>query len=291
MLTAYLVTTWFCCGLQPVEPHVESLFAERNCHGPCGEVRYRYYEPPSTELPHPLLIWFHGRGEAGDNNRDQLAWLELWLAAVPRAVADDCSVLAVQCPHQSGSWLQLSSALQDPLDRVEQAYRDVVARGRIDRCRVYVAGVSQGATGCWSFARRHPQQIAGILPLGLCESFAQIPDTLLTVPTWVFQSRGDGPRRVREVGRLVQDAVQRQGSIRLSVVESDGHDCWTQAFQVHGATDWLLSQRLEQRGHDRWHEALAVVGRSSLRCLCVGGLAFVGFRHWRRSLVRRIRDS
>ena len=59
-------------------PDVVGRFQVQHCRVDQESVRFRLYRP-DVKQPLPLIIWLHGRGEAGDNNQDQLAWLELIL--------------------------------------------------------------------------------------------------------------------------------------------------------------------------------------------------------------------
>src|SRR5690606_28012259 len=134
-------------ALRPAHPDVIDRFAEHVAAGPQGPVRYRLYSPPPaaqsagrSTRKYSLVIWFHGAGEAGQENREHLAWLELVFGDDSRRRSPGAYVLAVQ--------FSPDDSVADPAPqerdfvRLDVAWSDVMRRAAIDPERIYLAGVS-----------------------------------------------------------------------------------------------------------------------------------------------------
>jgi poly(3-hydroxybutyrate) depolymerase len=119
----------------------------------------------------------------------------------------------------------------------------IVADYPVDKDRIYLSGVSSGGTGCWEFAIRNSSVFAAVVPLGSAGTGNSNLRLLLNVPIWAFHSANDDKTPVEGVRKTVQTLARLGGNVHLTEVQIHQHDCWTQAFQVYGVLDWLLSQR------------------------------------------------
>ena len=229
-------------------PLVTQQFDAYECETAGGRVAYRLFTPsPFTNRRLPLLVWFHGLGESGVNNLDQLVWLELLLTTDFALAKHPCAILAVQSPSgwQAGTidgTDEGQGLIRDPLSRVEHAMKDVLRRWPVDRTRIYGAGVSDGAVACWDFASRSAEPFAAIVPMGLSRPVQQLVPRHVAVRA--FQSTADGSDAVGYLHRLRELVVRNGGSMQNTVVQSPGHDCWTVALRDDDTKDWLFDQRL-----------------------------------------------
>lgn len=239
MTTCVLLSMLLMAETLP-DSRIVGLFEPHQCYRKASTIRYRLYRPqPTGRSRLPLLVWFHGRGEAGRDNTQQLAWLELLL----QRDTFPAYVVALQRPAESPSWSgpwtqHRDSAFAD----VDAVVDDLLATELIDPDRLILAGISSGGSAVWHYAKRHPHRFAALVPLA-----TTIPPTtrdgLTRTPIWAFQSTGDGidsVRRMREFVGMIEDAG---GMTRLTVVPSRSHDCWTEAFVHYPLRDWMLAQR------------------------------------------------
>jgi predicted peptidase len=286
--TGVILIATLVVGQRPAHPDVVARFRAATVQSRTEPIPYRLHIPiHSGTRPLPLVIWFHGRGEAGDDNRDQLAWLELVFGRGRQACEVAAVVLAVQCPRHQASWTsdQLDGA--DPLDRLDQVVEVVLEQQPIDRQRVYLAGISQGASACWQYARRHPHRFAGLLPMATGPIAQPLESHLAELPIWAFQSLGDGPAQIRRMRQVVAVLGQRAKNSQLTVVPNPDHDCWTAALVEYRAWRWLLDQR---RGQPERSWTRTIVGRhfsrqqftACLLALTVTVVGLVGRKHYRR---------
>ena len=146
---------------------------------PVMEMQYLLYLPeayenePETEFP--LLLFLHGGGESGDN-------IERVKTHGPPSMIEKGKdfpflVLTPQNPHPRKLWNE--TALMALLDQIEKDYR-------VDRTRIWVAGLSRGAYGAWRLAIQYPERFAVKHPITMQVGWA-------TCPSGCFMGRRTGP--------------------------------------------------------------------------------------------------
>jgi len=225
-------------------------FAERRSE---SGARYRLLSPPAPAERDawPLVIFLHGAGERGDDNRNQLRYLPELLAGDDARRRYACFCLAMQCP-EGDKWVDVDwshpSAPPSALDtQAMQALRtitaEVVASQPIDPGRIYLTGISMGGYGTWHWATAEPELFAAVAPIcggGDPNRAAALKNT----PTWAVH--GDQDDAVPyERSRHMIAAIERAGGLPLySEPAGVGHHSWTPAYDpAFGLLDWMLQQR------------------------------------------------
>ncbi len=219
------------------------------------EVPYRLHVPPQLETgrSYPMLIWLHGYGEQGTDNKQQLRWLDLVASTLPD---EDYYCLAVQCP-EGQPWFRSVGTTPDNYGSLTmEIFAELSASHPIDNDRVYLAGVSSGATGCWEMATRYPERFAAILSMSSSSGIRDGNQHLTQIPIWAFYSVTD-PTPPPLLVQAVNALKQLGGNVQLTMVDNRelflnlelsrgllvDHDTWTAAFEHYKALEWLFSQR------------------------------------------------
>lgn len=145
-------------------------------------LNYRLYAPASKK-PLPLVIWFHGGGEGGDNNTTQLtANRGAVCFAEPAYQAKHPAV--VMAPQSAESW----SAGE--LDEIAAAAQALVDEGKVDGSRIYAVGLAaQQAT--LRFCASHRDLLAAALPIIYWKQFDEDWTPLEDLPMWVSIAEND----------------------------------------------------------------------------------------------------
>lgn len=240
----------------------ESRFEERSIVLPGGSstgttYRYRLLAPDAVRgrmkqplARWPLVVFLHGAGERGADNRLQLRYLPELLASPEERERHPTYVLAPQCPAGT-CWSALDldglkvsfPAEPAPAARAALAALDTLLEELpVDRDRVYLTGISMGGYGTWDLAARFPERWAAAAPVcggGLVETARRLKD----LPLWAFHGGKDDvvpPEKSREMIA----ALERSGARpRYTEFPDVAHDSWTPAYQLEGFLDWLFSQR------------------------------------------------
>jgi predicted peptidase len=237
---------------------VTRLLKERECRYTGGSYHnelfhYRLFVPSSlNQTRYPLLVWLHGLGdEIGSDNRGQLKWMDITLfaAAEPRFF-----VLAVQCPKANPTWFHVGGdRASDMLSVTADILRKTLRECPIDPDRVYVTGISGGATGCWEMALRYPEMFAAVVPMGGGGGDLSRAARLRDVPVWAFHFSNDGNAPSKDDENMVGAMKTLGGNAHLTIREAApgqwAHNCWEPAFKQYKVMSWMLSQH---RGGRCW---------------------------------------
>ena len=255
-------------GFAPVPPGVESKFEpgiiKIEHDGRTTEIPYRIHRPEglSSNDPAPLVIFLHGAGSRGEDNRKQLGKLpERWVTESRLGGRHSAVVFAPQCPKEdrwasvatSSSWgidagnerrIDPSLPPTVPMQAVMKKITELVADPAIDASRIYLTGLSMGGFGSWDLVSRHPDWFAAVVPVcgGGDPSFAA-RIAASGVPIWTVH--GDADRIVpakltRTMVRAIRKANGRVGYTELPGVR---HNCWDHAYGPEGPMEWMFGQQ------------------------------------------------
>ena len=202
-------------------------------------VTYRYlsslpkgYEGDVTRT-WPLVIYLHGGSDRGaDLNK-------LYSSGIPDQIHRGREFPFIMVAPQLPEHLRWSTD-----DWFENFTRDVFARYRIDRDRVYLTGPSLGGSGTWYLATRYPEMFAAIAPMsGFTSHLEYIDehiDRLRDIPVWAFHGRLDTVVPFEETERIVTRLEKRNRNLRFSAEPDIGHWIHWQVYPGRDLYDWLL---------------------------------------------------
>ena len=208
---------------------------------------YRLFAPRSANRDQelPLILYLHGRGGAGTDNRKQISggnalgtqsWIE------PDAQQrHPAFVLAPQIPEPS-TWHSTSDKPAPHVAALFELLDELRSELRIDARRVYVVGQSLGGYGTWDFIARHPDLFAAAVPL--CGGGD--PRRILSarnVAVWAFHGAKDATVPVARSREMVAALRTVNSSVKYTEYPNVGHDVWTRAFREHDLPDWMFAQR------------------------------------------------
>ena len=146
-------------------------------------IRERLYVPDNLNpnVSHPLVVFFHGQGEEGTNNTNQVNGnIDNLLKA---ARANGFIVLMPQAPTGWGNDL-----IEMESNVIARAMKDY----NVDPNRVYATGLSLGGAAVQQIMTVDPNQYAAFVPLSAANSMtAAQAQTAVGKPFWFFHGRQD----------------------------------------------------------------------------------------------------
>jgi predicted peptidase len=205
-------------------------------------IRYRLMAParPEPGRVYPLVLFLHGAGERGQDNRQQLQGLpeqmsgQLWKSRFP------CYFLAPQCPEGT-SWGQQMTELESMLQHVVETHP-------IDKRRIYLTGLSMGGFGSWELATRRPDLFAAVVPICGGGDLTQA-ERLVSVPIWAVHGDADEVVPVEQSRRMIEEIRKEGGSPHYTELAGVGHDSWTMTYaDPEGVVPWMFRQRSNHVG-------------------------------------------
>lgn len=227
----------------PISDHVLQVFDEKhlnlsdtNAPDQSRVVRYRLMSPkePSSDEAYPVVLFLHGAGQRGDDNRSQLKGLPEQMSDPHWHLRFPCFFIAPQCPAGQ-SWSEQTEILLAILE-------DVLERYPVDRRRVYLTGLSMGGYGCWELSARRPDLFAAVVPV--CGGGdPKTAESLAGLPIWAVHGDADDVIPVERSREMIQAIRQAGGNPRYTELESVGHDSWTPAYSdPEGVIPWMFRQ-------------------------------------------------
>lgn len=248
------------------EPEFINEFEQKIFRFGNSKLSYYQFEKGNTITERPLVIFLHGSGERGFNDK-----LPLSASDIPKTIQsyikenEECVFIAPQAswaPELNG-WFR-----KDIRNSLMKLVVSIIDDLNIDKKRVYLTGVSNGGAATWHFAATHPDLFAAIVPCcgyifndsknfltGKSKGRYMAPtqseaEALVNMPIWAFHAKDDN---IVDVQGTIQttDLIKNIGNQNVKVtlyeagkVAPSPHASWELAFNNSQLLPWLFSQKL-----------------------------------------------
>ena len=220
---------------------------------------YRILIPKNynSQKSYPLLIFLHGAGERGSDNKSQLVHGSFLFKSEDFRNNYPAIVVFPQCPEKS-SWANVKRnydmlngkkfdffkeisenkqliMVEELLDLIEKKYS-------IDPTRRYVGGLSMGGMGTFELVARNPDYFAAAFPIcgGGNPKWANL---LKSTPFWIFHGEDDGVVSVDFSRKMYEALSVEKASVRLTIYPDVNHNSWDNAFAEPDLMHWLFSNK------------------------------------------------
>lgn len=194
---------------------------------------YSIFTPPDSGKALPLIVILHGLGSTGD------AIIGKWVERLQ-------GEFIVVCPtYPIGAWWTKTAE-----DFVLQLMRKIQAEYPVDRNRIFISGLSNGAIGAFMIGMYFPDYFAGIVPIagGVTERLMPFLINLNNTPVYIIHGEKDPVFPVsylRRTHKILADmkypVIYREHQEAGSA--HGGH--FLPEGEVGPLVDWLLRQRRE----------------------------------------------
>ena len=233
--------------LKSYHPHVSN-----NSKG--DKFLYRTSSPAKMikDEKYPLLVFFHGAGGRGEDNKKQLLdarGLENFEKNKIRTKFKS-HLFAGQVPEGERwvnvHWSLLGHKMPEISDSMRMAFEAIDGyiqepKNQVDSKRIYVMGLSMGGYGTWDAIQRRPDFFAAAVPIcgGGDKSLAP---KLVNIPIWAWHGDKDSvikPSRSRDMINAISKAG---GSPKYSEIKGRGHNSWVDCWNTDELWKWLYSK-------------------------------------------------
>ncbi len=216
--------------------------------------QYRLMKPPKVEKgkQYPLVIFLHGAGERGQDNKLQLLYFPTQMAQPTWRNKFPCYVLAPQCRNDK-RWVEVDwSSPHDPtmpespggqLQAVMKMIETTLAEEQVDRSRVYLTGLSMGGFGSFDLAIRKPDWFAAVAPICGGADTTRI-SAIKDLPAWIIHGDKDSVVPV-ERSRSAVAALKAAGAEpKYQELPGVDHNSWTPGYSdENGVIPWMFQQK------------------------------------------------
>jgi predicted peptidase len=256
-------------ALKKKGPGLAAAFAPHVHRNARGETMpYRLYTPArlAPGRTYPLVVFLHGAGGSGTDNRKQLEGANTFGAlswALPENQAPHPAF--VLAPQSDVNWacvvVEKGKPALRPAD-LKWCPTGVLGSGArlafeivdslleklpIDRDRIYVTGHSMGGAGTWHMIAHRPGFFAAAVPV--CGH----PDLATAgagagVPIWNFHGEKDDVEPVETSRRMIDALRKAGGHPGHTEYPGVGHNVFLWAYTEPALVEWLFAQKRPRSG-------------------------------------------
>ncbi|MCA8987835.1 MAG: prolyl oligopeptidase family serine peptidase [Planctomycetaceae bacterium] len=196
---------------------------------------------------YPLILFLHGSGERGNDNRLQVEhnFPDLFITDAGQST-NPCFVLAPQCPKDlswSGETIRQVKAIMDSLSN----------EFSIDQNRLYVVGLSMGGRGTFNILNDFPGHFAAAVPCAGGNDTAEL-ENLIQTPMWLHCATND--RSIMQYYSLVQRLREKDRQVtwfKSNRNLSEPNMPWeTVVSEVDRGASFLFCEVLDGFHQDSW---------------------------------------
>ncbi|MDY1546737.1 carboxylesterase family protein [Luteibacter sahnii] len=215
---------------------------------------YQVFVPASLEGHPAVVLFLHGSGERGSDNRQQLTQgLPHWLEDHP----DFPAVVVVPQVPDDQEWTDRQN-----VDMAMAALEQAVTEFHGDRHRLYLTGLSMGGYGAWQLAATHPNTFAaaaivcgGVTPLsderqlyvhGVpdgADAFAWTAKAIGKLPVWIFHGSDDTSVPTEQSRRMHAELAKRHDEVKYTEYPGVGHGSWINAYAEPDLWTWMFRHK------------------------------------------------
>ena len=217
-----------------------------------GELPYRLLKPKDYDpnRKYPLVVFLHGAGERGNDNRRQLVHGMGDFASDANMAKYPAFVIAPQCAADK-KWVEVdwgadshmmpaqpSQGLAATFAAIEGLQKEF----SIDPSRIYITGLSMGGYGTWDAIQRRPELFAAAVPIcggGDPAGAAKMKD----IPIWCFHGSDDTAVKVKRSRDMIKAIEAAGGHPKYTEYPQVGHNSWSRTYADPAMFEWLFAQK------------------------------------------------
>ena len=249
----YILTTIiliiFSCKKVEISPKFESFNSEDQ------SLNYRILYPKNFDKTksYPLTLFLHGIGERGDDNKLQLKYVDKVflnqnnyynfqsVVIFPQAPLDDNWSSRILTDNEIRQVFPESEKPTKSLELVIKLMDSLVKEDFIDRNRVYLSGLSNGAMGSFELLKNRPNMFASAVLICGGGNPIWAKEFAKTTPVWVAHGSDDNIVFPELSINMVKAIIKYGGSPKFTLYENINHESWFNVFGDPNYLKWMFS--------------------------------------------------
>ena len=253
-----MLTLAFLAGCTTIsKPAAGPRFVEREVVSDGVRHRYQVFVPAahaheSGKLP--VILFLHGSGERGSDNRIQLdAGLGPY---VRQHMADFPALVVFPQVEENGEWMGAN------VDMALAATEATTKEFNGDPQRTYLTGLSMGGYGTWETALKAPDRFAALVPIcgailapsggralyvtevaSAPDPYAALASQVKHVPIWIFHGAKDDVVLPDDDRKLFAALKATGADVQYTEFPDANHNSWDATYNYQPMWQWLFAQR------------------------------------------------
>lgn len=224
-----------------------------------GVLQYRVLYPENYDesKQYPLVLFLHGAGERGEDNKKQLAHgSKLFLDGQNRKDFP-AIVIFPQCPTED-YWANVTQWRDDENKRhfdfhtgrkptnamkgLLSLVDSLTKLDQVDKDRMYVMGLSMGGMGTFELVSRRPKIFAAAAPICGGDNPKSARKYAGKVPFWIFHGQKDDIVLPTFSEAMVEAIKAKGGDVKFTLYPNANHNSWDPAFAEPELLPWMFSK-------------------------------------------------
>lgn len=208
---------------------------------------FQFITPGNSDTlkKYPLVIWLHGKGERGMDNKKQMTLIKKWLPDSLQKDKYKSFLLAPQCSEDRywNNYDKLADKITfdtiTPQIQITlmQLIDTLMIQYPVDPDRIYVMGISMGGFGAFDLITRYPDFFAAAVPI--CGGAdPRMVNEISKTPVWAFHGANDNVVNVRHTYSIM--SLLDSEKHKFSKLDNMGHDAWNKAFKEPELLKWMM---------------------------------------------------
>ncbi|SFU30833.1 Putative esterase [Pustulibacterium marinum] len=216
-----------------------------------------YPENFSETQTYPVVLFLHGAGERGNDNKAQLTHGSSLFLSDSVRTKYPAIVIFPQCPKEDywanvdvdRSSYPLKLDFKDgeepttALKLVTKLMEETIQQEYVQKDQVYIMGLSMGGMGTFEMIFRNPNMFAAAIPIcgGAHPNTAKAYADHL--PIWVFHGAKDDVVDPKYSLQMVSAILKDGGFPQYTLYEDANHNSWDATFHQPKLLSWLFSNK------------------------------------------------
>ena len=208
-----------------------------------------------TSKQYPIVLFLHGAGERGNDNKAQLIHGSNLFASKKNRKNFPAIVVFPQCPTDS-YWAKVeidrssyplkiefpeNTTPTKPLELVMKLMDDLASKPYVNKNQIYVGGMSMGGMGTFEILARKPKMFAAAIAICGAGNPKLATEYAESTPLWVFHGARDNVVNPQESVNMVSGILKNGGFPYFTLYANDTHNSWDSAFAEPELLSWLFS--------------------------------------------------
>tara|TARA_R110000868_G_scaffold100301_4_gene275897 strand:- start:4244 stop:5098 length:855 start_codon:yes stop_codon:yes gene_type:complete len=222
-------------------------------------LRYRLLLPKdfSEAKTYPLVLFLHGGGERGNDNKSQLVHGSKLFSDNYNTNKFPAIIVFPQCPKED-YWSNVKrdyskkgiekfkyKKLGKPTKSMQFVLNimdEMTTKPYVKKNQVYVGGLSMGGMGAFDILKRRPNMFAAAFPISGGGNPKSVRKYANKVSLWIFHGGKDDVVDPYFSLKMVTALKEKGADVKLSYYENDNHNSWDSAFAEPDLLPWLFSK-------------------------------------------------
>ena len=226
-------------------------------------LKYRILYPRnfSEHKKYPVILFLHGAGERGNDNKTQLVHGgDLFLkkdirekfpsiVIFPQVPKDDywANVEVERDVHPFKLDFHQQGAPTRSLSLAMKLMDSITSKKFVNKNKIYVAGLSMGGMGTYEILSRKPNMFAAAIAICGAADSSIVKKYQPNLDIWIFHGLKDdivNPKYAMTMARVINSYG---GNAKLSLYPNDNHNSWDSALAEPNLLPWLFSKSKKQK--------------------------------------------